>query len=90
VDSTALPRQNPETAARTIDEALYILHAETSDLHALNDVGARIWELLDGERNVAAIAATIEGEYEVDQAQAEADVIAFLDELVEKGLVLLA
>jgi hypothetical protein len=88
VQTTDVPRQNPETAARVIDDATFVLHAETSELHALNDVGARIWELVDGERSVAAIAETIESEYEVDRAEAQADVVAFLQELAGKGLVL--
>lgn len=90
MDNKAIPQQNPETAARLIDEAMFVLHAETSELHALNEIGARIWELVDGKRSVADIAAVIETEYDVDQAQAEADVGEFLDELVEKGLVVLA
>lgn len=90
MQTTEVPRQNPEAAARVIDDALFVLHAETSELHALNDVGARIWELVDGERDVAAIAASIEGEYDVDLVEAEADVVAFLNELVDKGLIVLA
>jgi hypothetical protein len=88
VQTTDVPRQNPETAARVIDDATFILHAETSELHALNDVGARIWELVDGQRSVSDIATVIESEYEVDVAQASADVVTFLDELAAKGLVL--
>jgi PqqD family protein of HPr-rel-A system len=89
LQTTDVPRQNPETAARVIDDSMFVLHAETSELHALNDVGARIWELVDGEHDVAAITAAIEAEYEVDPAEAAADVVAFLDQLTEKGLIVL-
>jgi len=82
-----VPRQNPDTAARKIDQSTYVLDPETSALHTFDEVGERIWELCDGQRSVAEIANVIEGEYEVDAPQAEADVVEFLDELVTKGLV---
>jgi len=82
-----VPRQNPDTAARKIAQSTYVLDPETSALHTFDEVGERIWELCDGQRSVAEIANVIEGEYEVDAPQAEADVVEFLDELVTKGLV---
>jgi hypothetical protein len=88
VQTNMVPRQNPETAARVINDATFILHAETSVLSSLNEVGARIWELTDGARSVGQIAAAIESEYDIDLAKAEADVSAFMDELVKQGLIL--
>ena len=90
MEMTAVPTQNPDTAARLIDDKVFVLNPETSELHALNEVGARIWELADGVRPVADIVATIEQEYDVSTQSAQADVAGFLDELVAKGLVTLA
>ena len=87
METTDVPVQNPETAARLIDDAMYVLHGETSELHALNDVGARIWDLADGSRSVAEIAETVEAEYEVEADRALADVLEFLAALAEKQLV---
>lgn len=88
--TTDVPRQNPETAARDIDDMTFVMDAETAELHSFNEVGGRIWELTDGVRTVADIAAAITAEYDVEPARAEADVIGFLDELLEKGLVTLS
>lgn len=87
MDLTSRPEQNPDTAARTIDDAMYVLDPETSRLHAFNEVGARIWELLDGRRDLAAIAALIAAEYQADPAVIEADVLEFAALLDEKGLI---
>ncbi len=87
MDTTHVPRQNPDTAARKIEDSTYVLDPETSALHAFDEVGQRIWDLSDGERTVGDIVSAIESEYDVDAATAEADVIEFLDELVTKGLV---
>jgi len=87
LDTIQIPRQNPDTAARTIAESTYVLDPETSALHTFDEVGERIWELCDGERSVADIVTVIVSEYDVDASRAQADAIEFLDELVEKGLV---
>jgi hypothetical protein len=55
--------------------------AEMESLFTLNEVGARIYELIDGERTVGTISGTIVEEFEVSRAQAETDVNEFLEKL---------
>jgi hypothetical protein len=55
--------------------------AATGYIYTLNAVGGRILELIDGERSVADIAATIVQEYEVTTEQALADTLDFLGQL---------
>jgi len=90
MDMTSVPSQNPDTAARLIDDKVFVLHPDTSELHALNEVGARIWDLADGVRAVADIVAAVEAEYDVSAQTAETDTVTFLDELAAKGLITLA
>jgi len=89
VDLQAIPRQNEDTASRSIDDAAYVLNPETSELHAFNEVGGRIWDLIDGERTLQAVAQIIADEYEVEPTVAEADVLEFAETLQEKGILLL-
>lgn len=56
-------------------------------IYTLNRVGCRIWELLDGEQSLEAIADIIVGEFEVSRPEAEADLVAFIQELEEVGAV---
>ena len=55
--------------------------------YSLNPVGARIWELLDGQRPVGDIAVTIVEEFEVDLEKAARDALRFLGRLEELGMV---
>ena len=55
----------------------------------LNEVGARIWALVDGTHSVRVIAAVICSEYDIDPSVAEIDTLAFLTELLEHGAVTL-
>ena len=89
MDLQAIPRQNEDTASRSIDDAAYVLNPETSELHAFNGVGGRIWELIDGERTLQAVAQVIADEYDVELGVAEADGVEFVETLVDKGIVVL-
>ena len=84
---TDKPLQNTDTAVRKIDDVFYVMHADTSELHNFNEVATRVWELVDGQRTVADIVGAITDEYEVTPAVAEADILAFLDELLQKDLI---
>jgi hypothetical protein len=89
VDLQAIPRQNLDTASRSIDDTAYVLNPETSELHAFNEVGGRVWELIDGERTLEEMIAVIADEYDVEPRVAEADVVEFVEILVAKGIVAL-
>jgi hypothetical protein len=66
-------------------EALVVL-TERRQLHRLNAVGTRVWEICD-EQRVSEIVATIVTEFEVDSDVAERDVCEFLAGLRELGAV---
>lgn len=52
-------------------------------IYSLNEIGALIWEQLDGERNLAAIKDKIMAEYEIGPREAEADLQEFVTDLVK-------
>lgn len=81
------PRRTEDAAGRVIDDTLFVLHGGTSELHHFNTVGQRVWELCDGETTVAEIAAQIVDEFDVDAAEAETDVLAFVELLAGKQLL---
>ena len=59
--------------------------ADLESIYTLDEVGARIWELIDGQRRVEEIRDTIVEEYEVSQDVAEADLIEFVQQLEAIG-----
>ena len=64
-----------------------LLGLRTARYYGLADVGARIWALLHDPIAVSAIAETIAGEYDVARDRCEADVLRFLEELADQGLI---
>ena len=57
--------------------------ADLKSIYTLNEVGARIWELIDGIRKAKAIKDIIIQEFEVTSEKAEMDLKEYLQHLVE-------
>lgn len=85
----SVPRRTPSVVSRLIDDEAVLVHPGQGKVRVLNPVGARLWELADGERTAGDIAQIIAGEYEVDPARAEADTLAFYGDLAERGVLTL-
>lgn len=73
-----------------VQDELVLVVPERGEARVLNEVGARIWQRADGQRTIRTIAATICAEYAVEPHQAEADALAFVADLVGRGLFVLA
>jgi hypothetical protein len=80
-------RKSPKTAWRTIAGEGVVLDLEIKLLRGLNTVGARVWELIDGQRSSREIGDQIAKEFDVDPARAQADTEGFIRELLTKRLV---
>lgn len=55
--------------------------------YRLNDVGAFVWERIDGRRTVSEIASSVCREFSVEALDVRADVDRFLHQLAEIGAV---
>jgi hypothetical protein len=60
---------------------------DLDSIYALNDVGSRIWQLIEASVPVRHIIETVCEEYETDSAEATQDVLELLGSLTEAGLV---
>jgi hypothetical protein len=76
--------QNERTACRVIDGKAVVITIDRNQVHVLNGVATRVWELADG-RPIDAIVETIVAEFEVERAQARLDVCGFAEQLVSLG-----
>jgi len=83
------PIPHPQAAARVIDGEAVVVLAESGEVQVLNEVGSRIWELMDGQRSAADIARAIAAEFDVSPEEASADTAEFLGQLVEERAVVL-
>ena len=54
---------------------------EVESIYTLNEVGTRIWELLDGQRSLLQIRDLLVDEFEVSPEEAETDLLEFMQGL---------
>ena len=64
-----------------------VLSLENAMYYGIDDVAARIWELLREPRRVTEIRDAIVREYDVDHNRCSADVLGFILELASHGLI---
>lgn len=86
-DRTICPRHAPHAVARTVDDVVVLLDLTTEVYYSLNDVGARVWDLADGQHAVAAIVDVLASEYDAARDQISDDVQALIEELAAEGLI---
>lgn len=79
--------KNSQVVGQMVDHEVVLILLEKNQVKVLNEVGSRIWELVNGERTVLDISNFICNEFEVDQQQSLDDTLIFLDELLFKGIV---
>ena len=84
-------RDEAIVARRIGDEFILVpIRQQAGDLNSiytLNEVGACVWELLDGQTPLREIRDAIVQEFEVDPADAEADLLAFVQQLARVGAI---
>jgi coenzyme PQQ biosynthesis protein PqqD len=65
-----------------------LLDLDDGQYYALDEVSGRIWELCDGTNDVAAVVAALCQDYDAPAETVEADVMAFLGEMMQEKLLL--
>jgi len=81
-------RRNPRVEYRALDdEGGVLLHVDTAAYHGLNDIGALIWELLDGV-TVDNLVARLKEHLLNAPPALPAEVAEFVAQLTERNLVL--
>jgi hypothetical protein len=66
-----------------------LLRLEDGGYYALDDVGARIWELCDGTLPLGEIIDELCGEFDASEATIRQDALEFVGELRRERLLLL-
>jgi hypothetical protein len=71
----------------TVEEDVILLNTQTNKYFALDDVGARLWNLLSGGKRLRECYEVLLQEYEVNPTQLEQDTLELLEQLRKNDLV---
>lgn len=90
IDLTSTPSRNDDYCVRDLGAETIFLSPDGAQVHAVNELGTFIWSLLDGKSSLAQVRDRICAEYDVPPQQCEEDLLAFVGELADKHLVVMA
>jgi len=85
-------RRNLEVVSRQIDGELVIVPirrgvGDLNSLYTLNPVGSVLWDFMKESHTILEMVEKVCDEFEVSSAQANQDIEAFLDSLLEEQLI---
>jgi len=76
-----------EVLSQEVDGETVLLDLESESYFGLDEVGTRIWQLLNEGSNLQTVFDILLGEYDVDEKQLEKDIQDHVALLVEAGLI---
>jgi coenzyme PQQ synthesis protein D (PqqD) len=77
----------PDIVFREVDGEAVILNLETGFYFGLDQVGTRIWQLIQEHGSLQKVFETMCDEFDVGSDALERDLLGLMDELCVKGLV---
>jgi hypothetical protein len=85
-------KQNPDVVFRKVAGEYLLVPikrkaVDIQSIYALNETGARSWELIDGKRDLREIAQLITEEFRVELNKAASDLIELIEGLEKTDLV---
>ena len=81
---------SPDVLFQEINGETVLLDLRSEAYFGLDEVGTRLWQLLQHERELVAIHAVMVEEYEVNSDQLKQDLARHIQELETAGLVSLS
>ncbi len=84
--------KSPDVVSREIDDEVILVPirkgvGDLESIYTFNEVGARIWNLLDGNHRVKDIVNQIDDEFDANTGQIQKDVHDFISQLSEIGAI---
>jgi hypothetical protein len=87
VDQATAYVRKPDLNAVRMDGELVMMGHEQGEYYGLRDVAASLWEHLAEPRTLDDLCGLVAEEYDVTPAECRADNLAFLNQLLDRGLI---
>ncbi len=89
LNKNTLLARNPDLIGADMDGEMVMMSIDKGAYYGINNMGSWIWNLLENEMTVLAIIDSVCDAYEVEAKQAHKDIMEFLSNLLEHGLVII-
>ena len=78
---------SPDVLFQEVSGETVLLDLSSENYFGLDEIGTRIWELLNGGSSVGEVVDALLEEYDTDRKTLESDVAELLENLAEAGLI---
>ena len=75
---------------QTVEDKVVLIDNREMELFHLNEVGALVWDLMDGARTYEEIEENVASEFDAPLKQIQKDVSDFVKKLLERELIVKA
>jgi hypothetical protein len=86
-DEAKRPLIPDDVVSRELDGELVVTSLSMGGFLRLDDVGRKIWTLLEQGKDLEGVIDSLRQEFDVDATECRADVEAFFDNLADRGLL---
>ena len=87
ISTESIVSQIEDIVTSDIDDEKVMMSVEKGQYYNLDPVGSRVWELIDKPIKVSELIDALLLKYDVDRETCERDVLAFLEEIHEDGIL---
>jgi hypothetical protein len=87
LDPSTRLRKSARQLSAVIDGEVAAMQTERSRYYTMDVVGSRIWALVEDEPTVDDVVAVLLAEFDVDARTCRAEVVRYLHELLDYGLI---
>jgi hypothetical protein len=81
-------QRNPDMIFTDFGNEMVMLSMEDSRYYGINEVGVRVWALMEAPMSIAGIVDAICDEFDVSTEQCAQDVLAFVAQLQQKNMAI--
>lgn len=78
---------SPEVLFQEIGGEAVLLDLKSESYFGLDEVGTRIWQLLEGQGSLRTVYGRLLAEYDVESGRLEEDLLRYIGELADAGLL---
>lgn len=82
-----IPVKSKKVASRIIDKEAVIVLLDKQQTIVLNEVASRLWEIIDGVKNVAELTNIIVSEFDIAYEEALKDITTLIEDLEQRGVI---
>ena len=88
IDLQTIVRRSDELLSSDLDNETVMMDIERGDYYGLDDIGSRIWALAENPISIADICSELGEEFDVDADTCAADVMPFIQKMLEHKVFL--